>query len=173
MLASALQQRESATKYVCSFHVERPSRLHPIPALSVVTEHWAEVPVMDGSFPPALCFTRGRVHMSMLFSRFLSLLCPKFILYVWVSTPTCPADGFISIIFLDSTYMQCLYEFCFSLSDLCHSELQALGSFISWELAPMCSFLWLSNIPLCIQTISPLSIHLLKDISAASMSYLL
>ena len=76
------------------------------------------------------------VHICQCYSlSFSPLLCPKFILYVWVSTPTCPANGFIRIIFLDSTYIQCLCEFCFSLSDLHHSEIQALGSFTSWELA--------------------------------------
>ena len=37
----------------------------------------------------------------------------------------------------------------------------------------MCSFLWLSNIPLCICTTTSLSILLLRDIQGASMFWLL
>ena len=41
---------------------------------------------------------------------------------------------------------------------------------ISLELTQMHSFLWLSNIPLCICTAPSLSIHPLMDIKAAPMS---
>jgi len=41
-----------------------------------------------------------------------------------------------------------IYSICFSLSDLLQSVLQALGSPTSLELTQICSFLWLSNIPL-------------------------
>ena len=43
----------------------------------------------------------------------------------------------------------------------------------SLELTQMCSFLWMSNIPLCVCTTTSLSIHLLMDIYVASMFYLL
>ena len=56
---------------------------------------------------------------------------------------------------------------------LLHSVSQALGSSTSLELTQMCSFLWLSNIPLCICTTTYLSFHLLMDIQVASMFQLL
>ena len=61
----------------------------------------------------------------------------------------------------------------FSLFDLLHSVQYAPGSSITLERTQMHSFLWLSNIPLCICTTASLSIHLLMDIQVASMSQLL
>ena len=55
------------------------------------------------------------------------------------------------------------YDIYLSLSDLLHSVQWILGSSTSLELTQRSSFLWLSNIPLCICTTS-LSIHLLMDI---------
>ena len=64
-----------------------------------------------------------------------------------------------------------VYGICLSLFVLLQSVQQALGS--STELDPirMCSFLWLSNIALCIYITTSLSIHLPMDIQVASMSY--
>ena len=45
-----------------------------------------------------------------------------------------------------------IYDICFSLCDLLHSVKQALVSSTSLELTQICSFVWLSNIPLCICT---------------------
>ena len=45
-----------------------------------------------------------------------------------------------------------IYNICFFLSDLLHSVKQALGSSTSLELTQICSFVWLSNIPLFICT---------------------
>ena len=70
----------------------------------------------------------------------------------------CPANRFISTIFLDSVYMYIWYLF---FSFWFHS----VGSAISLELAQMCSFLWLSNSPLYICTTTSLSIHLLMDMN--------
>ena len=41
--------------------------------LQVITEHWAELPLLDSSFPLALCFTHGSVSMPV----FLSQLAPS------------------------------------------------------------------------------------------------
>ena len=35
---------------------------HPIPPLQVITESWAELPVLYSSFPLAICFTCGSVY---------------------------------------------------------------------------------------------------------------
>ena len=43
----------------------------PIPPLQVVTKHRADLPVLCSSFPLAIYFTFGRVHMSMLLSYFV------------------------------------------------------------------------------------------------------
>ena len=53
-----------------------------------------------------------------------------------------------------------IYDICFSLSDILHSVWQSLGPSMSLQMTQFDSFLWLSNIPLYICTISSLSIHL-------------
>ena len=53
-----------------------------------------------------------------------------------------------------------IYDICFSLSDLLHSVWQSLAPTTSQQMTQFCSFLWLSNIPLCICTTSSLSIRL-------------
>ena len=42
----------------------------PIPPLCVVTKHQADLPVLCGCFPLAICFTFGSVYMSMPLSHF-------------------------------------------------------------------------------------------------------
>ena len=41
-----------------------PSHLLPIPALYVITEHQAELPVLYSSFPLAIYFTHGSIYIS-------------------------------------------------------------------------------------------------------------
>ena len=53
-----------------------------------------------------------------------------------------------------------IYDTCFSLSDLLHSVWQSLDPSMSLQMTQICSFLWLSNIPLYICTTSSLSISL-------------
>ena len=65
--------------------------------------------------------------------------------------------------FLDATYYVLIYDICFSLPDLLHSVWQFLGLSMSLQKAQFCSFLWLSNIPLCVCATSSLSIPLLLD----------
>ena len=49
-----------------------------------------------------------------------------------------------------------VHDICFSLSDLLHSIWQTLGSSTSLQMTQFCSFLWLSNVPWYICTISSL-----------------
>ena len=48
----------------------------PIPPLKVVTKHGADLPVLCGCFPLAICFTFGSVYMSMPLSHRPSLPFP-------------------------------------------------------------------------------------------------
>ena len=43
----------------------------PIPPIQVTTEHPAELPALYSGFPLALCFTHGRVFMSVPISQFI------------------------------------------------------------------------------------------------------
>ena len=75
-LVSAVQQSESALCIHCA-HIsplppEPPSQPR-IPALQVVTEHWAGLPVLRSSFPLALCLTQALSSG------------PRFPLQVWTS----------------------------------------------------------------------------------------
>ena len=54
-----------------------------------------------------------------------------------------------------------IYDICFSLSDLLHSVWQSLDPSTSQQMTQFHSFLWLSNIPLYICTMTSLSICLL------------
>ena len=60
--------------YICS-HISSllylPPTL-PIPPLQVVTKHRADLPVLCGCFPLAICFTFGSVYMSMPLSHFVT-----------------------------------------------------------------------------------------------------
>ena len=84
VLVSAVQQHESAL--ISSKYSHIPSLLilpptspsHSTP--KVIKEHWAELPVLNSSFPLASYFTHDSVYMSMAPSRF-SLPSPS---------PSCP-----------------------------------------------------------------------------------
>ena len=66
-----------------------------------------------------------------------------------------------------------IYDICLLFLTQLQLVQQALGSSTSLELIQMCSFLWLSNIPLLTYTTISLSIHLPMEIQVASMSQLL
>ena len=53
-----------------------------------------------------------------------------------------------------------IYDICFSFSDLLHSGWRSLGPSMSLQMTQFHSFLWPSNIPLCVCTTSSLSIRL-------------
>ena len=115
VLVSAAQQCESAV----SVHIylpSEPSSHHPVSSLQVSTGHWGQPPCLYGSLPPAICLTRGSVYMSALFSKLIppspSLLYPH-IHSLCLCLYSCPADRFISTVFLDSIYMHIYTVFAF------------------------------------------------------------
>ena len=63
---SAIQWRDS----VISIHIS-PFSVTLLPPLEVITEPQAELPVLYNSFPLALYFTYGSVHMLMLLFQFV------------------------------------------------------------------------------------------------------
>ena len=81
----------------------------PMPPLQVVTKHRADLPVLCGCFPLAICFTFGSVYMSMPLSHFVPAYpspspCPQ-VHSLHLCLYSCPAPRFISTVFLDSMYM--------------------------------------------------------------------
>ena len=52
------------------------SSLPPVSHLRVITEHWAELPVLHSSFPLAVYFPSGTVYMSAVLSQFIHPLLP-------------------------------------------------------------------------------------------------
>ena len=84
----------------------------PIPPLQVVTKHRADLPVLCGCFPLAMCFTFGSVYMSMPLSHFIPDYtspspCPQ-VHSLCLRLYSCPAPRFFRTIFfyfLDSIYM--------------------------------------------------------------------
>ena len=97
----------------------------PIPPLQVDTKHPADLPVLCGCFPLAVCFTIGSVSMSMLLSHFVPAysspsLCPQ-VHSICLCLYSCLNLGSSEpFFFKDSIYMLA-YGICFSLSDLLHS----------------------------------------------------
>ena len=69
MLVSGIQWSQP---YVCIYPLPPGPLSHPtlIPPLylSRSSQHWAELPVLYSSFPPAISFTRGNVHVSVTLS---------------------------------------------------------------------------------------------------------
>ena len=60
------------------------------------------------------CYSLSSPHF------FLPHLCPQ-VLSPHVLSYSCPANRLVSIIFIDSTYNELIYDLCFSLSDSLHS----------------------------------------------------
>ena len=101
----------------------------PIPPLSVVTKHRADLPVLCGCFPLAICFTFGSVYMSMPLSHFAPAypspsLCPQ-AHSLHMRLYSCPALRFFKtslfVYFFRFHIYVLAYGICFSLSDLLHS----------------------------------------------------
>ena len=76
----------------------------------------------------------------------LTLLCAC--LFSMSVSLSCPANRLISTIFRFHKYV--LIYICSPLYDLLHSVKYTLGSSTSLELTQVCSFLWVSNIPMCV-----------------------
>ena len=153
MLVSAIQHHESAT----GIHTSPPSWTFLPPPTHSTPLGWhrdqAELFVLYSKFPLATYFTYGNIYVSMFLSQFV---------------PSSPSSTVSASVFSmsSSLLLPCkqvhqyhlsrfhiyvlIYNICFSLSGWLHSIRQALGSFTSVQLTHICSFLWLSNIPLYI-----------------------
>ena len=57
--------------YIYLLLLELPSHSSPHPSPQIITGHRTEPPVLDSSFPLAICFTRGSGYTSMLLSQFV------------------------------------------------------------------------------------------------------
>ena len=96
-------------------------------------KHRADLPVLCGCFPLAICFTFGGVYMSMLLSHFVPASpspspCPQ-LHSLCLHLYSCPSPRFIRTIFFFFRFhiYVLAYSICFSLSDLLHSIWQTLG----------------------------------------------
>ena len=104
VLTSAIRHGESATVHICPFPPEPAPTLHPS-RLSQMTRLISLGPY--SSFPLATYFTHCSIYICQCHPLnsshpLLPRLCPKSVLYVYVS---CPATRFMSIIFPDSIHM--------------------------------------------------------------------
>ena len=99
----------------------------PILPLQVDKKHQADLPVLYGCFPLAICFTFGSVYMSMPLSHFVPAYpspspCPQVHSLVGLHLYSRPAPRFFITIFFFRFHIYVLaYSICFSLSDLLHS----------------------------------------------------
>ena len=67
-----------------------------MPPLWIVTEHWAELPVLYGSFPLAIYFTYGNAHVSVLLSVHPTFSFPRcnHVSSLCLCLYSCPANRF-------------------------------------------------------------------------------
>lgn len=72
---SATQQRKSITSTHTAPPLRPPSHLPPHPTPQAVTEHRAELPVIQ-NFPQVICFTYGTGHVSVLLLNFVPPFSP-------------------------------------------------------------------------------------------------
>ena len=75
----------------------------PIPPVQVDTKHRADLPVLCGCFPLAICFTFGSVYMSMPLSHFVPAYpshspCPQ-VHSLRLRLYSCPAPWFRELLF--------------------------------------------------------------------------
>ena len=120
MLVSAIHQHESA---IC-IHMPTPSWNSfppPTPSYPSRLSHSTgfELPVSFSKLPLAICFTYGNAYVSMPLSQFIPPLLPSLCTQVFslcLHLHCCPANRFISTIFLDWMYIYiCIniqYLFC-------------------------------------------------------------
>ena len=84
----------------------------PIPPLEFITEHPAELPLLNSSFPLAVYLTYGSIYISMLLSQFIPLLLPPLCPQVSKSPFSksaiyfCSANGLINTI--SRFHIQCV-----------------------------------------------------------------
>ena len=158
--------------YICPLPLELPSLLSPHPTALGCHRAPVWVPWVTQQIPTG-CL--GSVYVSMLLSPFVTLSpspppARQQVCSLGPSLYSCPANRFISTIFLDYIYIY-IYMSIYLFSSFLISLCQIGTRFIQLiELTQMCSFSWLNNILLYIYTTACLSVHLLMDISVASMS---
>ena len=136
------------------------------PALSGHPEHWVEVYVLYYRFSLVIYFTNS-VYMSVCLpihptSHFppcypYSCSLPFFVLF-------CLVNKIVYTNFFRFPVYALIYSIRSSLSNFLHFVWQSLDPSPSLHMTQFHSFLWLSNIPLCICTTSSLSMPLLMDI---------
>ena len=140
--------------------LEPPSHSNPHP--THLGQHWAELSAKQQA-PSSIYFTHSSVYMSKLFSQSV-LPSPAHpwlpVCSLHLNLASCPANRSICT----TNIYALIYNICFSLSDLLHIIWQTQSPPMSLQMTQFCSFLWLSNIPSCIHTISSLPIHLLMDV---------
>ena len=160
VLIPAVQQCKSAI----IIHTRPPSLASlpsPIPSFQVITDCQTRFPVLHSNFSPVTYFKHGSVYRCYFLHSshsLLPLVCPQ-LHSLYLSLHSFPANRFINTIFSRFHIYALIYDICFSLSDLFHSVQDSRSiHFIGTDSNVF--FLWLSNIPLYICTISPLPIHL-------------
>ena len=140
--------------------LEPPSHSNPHP--THLGQHWAELSAKQQA-PSSIYFTHSSVYMSKLFSQSV-LPSPAHpwppVCSLHLNLASCPANRSICT----TNIYALIYNISFSLSDLLHIIWQTQSPPMSLQMTQFCSFLWLSNIPSCIHTISSLPIHLLMDV---------
>ena len=106
-----------------------PSLFHllptlPIPPLSVVTKHRADLPVLCSCFPLVICFTFRSVYMSMLLSHFIPAYpspspCPQVHSLHLRLIPVLPLGSSEPFFFFFRFHIYVLaYSICFSLEEI-------------------------------------------------------
>ena len=98
-----------------------PPRTYPIPSFCIVTEYQIELPVLYSNFALPMVIYMFQCYSLNSFYPLLPLLCPE-VCSLCLCLYSCPANTFISTIFLDSLSLYTLiYNIFFPLSDLLHS----------------------------------------------------
>ena len=111
--------------------------------------------LLYNNFPLVICFTYGKVYVSVLLSQFgppspypvVSKVCS-----LCLRLYSCPTNMFIGTVFLDSIYV-CVNVQYFVFLFLTYFTLHTLGSSTSLELTQVLVFLGLSSIPFHLSSI--------------------
>ena len=117
VLISPVPESESAIH----LHISPPSQASLPPPIPPIRS--SQSTVLYSNFPLAIYYTHSSIYMSVLLSYLFQPLLPPLCLQVHalcLFLYSCPADRFISSIFLGSLYAL-IYNTCFSLSDLLQS----------------------------------------------------